>query len=186
MPMKKDKKIIYLASDHAGFELKEKIKRYFNKNNIKYNDLGLHKLDKQDDYPDYIIPAARKVSQDKNSLGIIVGGSGQGEAIAANKVKGIRAAVLYSYNENIVKLSREHNNSNVLSLGARFLNKKEAIKAVSLWLKTSFSEEERHKRRLKKIEDFENKTKFPKIKPFKWGKKTKNTSNEINKILYIK
>jgi len=186
MPMKKDKKIIYLASDHAGFELKEKIKRYFNKNNIKYNDLGLHSYNSKDDYPDYIIPAARKVSQDKNSLGIIVGGSGQGEAIAANKVKGIRAAVLYSYNENIVKLSREHNNSNVLSLGARFLNKKEAIKAVSLWLKTSFSEEERHKRRLKKIEDFENKTKFPKIKPFKWGKKTKNTSNEINKILYIK
>ncbi len=153
--MIKENKIIYLASDHAGFELKEKIKMYLDSIKATYKDFGPYNLDKQDDYPDFIIPAAKKVSQDKNSLGIIIGGSGQGEAITANKLKGIRAVVLYSYNQDIIKLSKEHNNSNVLSLGARFLNDKEAIKAVSLWLKTPFSEEERHKRRLKKIEDFE-------------------------------
>ncbi len=155
--MIKKKKIIYLASDHTGFELKEKIAKYLSSIKVVYDDLGPYTLDEQDDYPDYIIPVANKVSQDKNSLGIIIGGSGQGEAIVSNKVTGIRAVVLYSYNEDIIKLSKEHNNSNILSLGARFINEKEAIKAVSLWLKTPFSEEERHKRRLKKIEMFENK-----------------------------
>ena len=139
-------------------KLKEKIISYFKKNNIAFKDLGPYKFNENDDYPDYIIPTAKKVSENKDSLGIIIGGSGQGEAIAANKVKGIRAVVLYSFNKNIIKLSKEHNNANILSLGARFLSEKQAIDSIKLWLETKFSNEERHIRRLKKIKDFENRS----------------------------
>ena len=154
--MKKEGFVIYIGSDHAGFYLKEKIKNYLDKNKFKFEDIGPFKFNKNDDYPDYIIPAAKKVSANKNSLGIIFGGSGQGEAIAANKVKGIRAIVLYSFNKNIIKLSKEHNNANILSLGSRFLSEKQAINSIKLWLETKFSNQKRHIRRLKKIEDFEN------------------------------
>lgn len=143
---------IYFASDHAGFELKEKLEEFIQHLGYEVEDLGPFTFNADDDYPDFIIPSAKKVAKDKNSRGIILGGSGQGEAIAANRISGIRAVVLYNYNEDIVKLSREHNDANVLSLGARFITEEEAKKAVKLWLETEFSGEERHKRRINKID----------------------------------
>ena len=148
-------KKIFLGSDHAGFSLKEKVKKHLEKNRIECEDLGPRKFSPNDDYPDFIIPTAKKVARTRNSLGIVFGGSGQGEAIAANKVKGIRAVVVYSPNEKIVKLSKEHNDANVLSIGARFLSEKEAIKIIDLWLKTKFSKKKRHIRRINKIKKFE-------------------------------
>ena len=143
---------IYLGSDHAGFSLKQKVKAFLDKKKILYEDLGNYKYNKNDDYPDFVFPVARKVAKNKQSLGIVFGGSGQGEAIAANKIKGIRAVVYYGGSFKIIKLSKKHNNSNILSLGARFINEKEAIKAVKIWLKTKFSEKAHHKRRLIKID----------------------------------
>ena len=142
---------IYLGSDHAGFKLKEQLKEYLVKKGHNCIDIGPKFYDENDDYPDYIIPVARKVAKDNRSKGIILGGSGQGEALAANKIKGIRATVYYGGSIKIIKLSREHNNANVLSLGARFLTEKEAKRAVSVWLKTNFSKAKRHVRRLNKI-----------------------------------
>ena len=141
---------IVLATDHAGFNLKEEIKEYLREKGMEVEDMGAYNLEPEDDYPDFIVPAAKKVAKDQ-SVGIIFGASGQGEAIAANKVKGIRAALYYGKDMEIVKLSRTHNDTNILSLGAKFLSKEEAIKAVNLWLKTDFSNKERHKRRIKKI-----------------------------------
>ena len=148
------KQKIFLGADHAGFELKEEVKKYLKGLGMEVEDKGAHKFDPQDDYPDYIAQVAKKVAEDtKNNKGIVFGASGQGEAIAANKIKGVRAALYYGGNIGIVKLSRTHNNANILSLGARFLNKEEAIEAVNMWLKTDFSNEARHIRRIKKIED---------------------------------
>ena len=144
-------KKIFLGADHAGFELKEHIKKYLLDSGIEVVDEGAHKFDPEDDYPDFIEPAAEKVANDSDSRGIIFGGSGQGEAIAANKVKGIRAAVYYGGNMEIARLSRTHNDANILSLGARFLAKEEAVEAVKLWLETDFSNEARHARRIRKI-----------------------------------
>ncbi len=147
---------IYFASDHAGFELKEKLKEFLKEKGYEVEGLGDFVYDEQDDYPDFILKAAQAVAENEGSKGIVLGGSGQGEAIAANKVKGVRAVVYYGGPEEIIKLSRKHNDANILSLGARFLSEEEAKKAVELWLKTDFSEEERHKRRIKKISEFEN------------------------------
>lgn len=146
----KIKKIV-LGTDHAGFGLKEEIKKYLLKEGYEVEDVGATSYDKADDYPDFIIPAAKKVSKDPNNRGIIFGASGQGEAIAANKIKGVRAALYYGNNMEIVKLSRTHNNTNILSLGARFLKKDEAIEVIKIWLKTDFSKKERHIRRIEKI-----------------------------------
>ncbi|MBS3085929.1 RpiB/LacA/LacB family sugar-phosphate isomerase [Candidatus Pacearchaeota archaeon] len=143
---------IYTASDHVGFKLKEKLKKYLDNEGYEIKDFGSHKYNKLDDYPDFVIPLAKALSKDKTFKGVIFGKSGQGEAITANKVKGIRAVVYYGGNLNIIKLSRQHNDSNVLSLGAGFLSYQEAVKAVDLWLKTPFSNALRHKRRLGKIE----------------------------------
>lgn len=148
--------MLYLAADHAGFNLKEILKKYLSEElGFEVKDVGDFAYDENDDYPDWILPAARAVADDiKNGIdskAIILGGSGQGEAIVANKVAGVRAAVLYDYNEDIIKLSRQHNDANVLSLGARFLPEDEAKKAVKLWLKTEFSKEERHQRRIDKV-----------------------------------
>jgi ribose 5-phosphate isomerase B len=146
---------IYLASDHAGFEMKEKLKDFLKEKGYEVEGLGDFIYDENDDYPDFISKAAEAVARDPDLKGIILGGSGQGEAIAANKVKGIRAVVYYGGQEEIIKLSREHNDANILSLGARFLSEDEAKKAVELWLKTPFSGEERHKRRIEKIRKLE-------------------------------
>lgn len=142
---------IFLGSDHAGFELKGEIKKHLLDEGFEVEDMGAHKLEPKDDYPDFIVPAAMAVAKNPGSRGIIFGASGQGEAIAANKIKGIRAALYYGSNIEIVELSRTHNDANILSLGARFLGKEEAIEAVDAWLNTSFSNEPKHVRRIKKI-----------------------------------
>jgi len=150
--MMKKPVLIFLASDHAGFKLKEKIKDFLILKGHAIFDCGPFNYNPDDDYPDFIGICAKKVAKTKNSLGIVLGGSGQGEAIAANKVKGIRAAVIYHFDKKAIKLSRQHNDANVLSLGARFLSEKQAIQAVDLWLKTPFSNQAKHKRRIKKLE----------------------------------
>ena len=148
---------IFIGSDHAGYELKEKIKEHLKKSGFAYEDLGPNAINPLDDYPDFVIPVAKKVAENLiENKGIVVGGSGQGEAIAANKVKGIRAAVYYGGSLEIIKLSRTHNDTNILSLGARFLSENEAKDAVEVWLKTQFSTEPRHKRRIEKIKKYEN------------------------------
>ena len=148
------KKII-LGTDHAGFELKEEIKKFLVKQGYKVEDKGAYSYNPDDDYPEFILAAAQEVAKDENFRGIILGGSGQGEAIVANKVKGIRAAIYYGSNIEIIKKSRTHNNANILSLGARSLPKDEALKAVKLWLDTDFENNERHARRIKQIKDME-------------------------------
>lgn len=148
---------IFLATDHAGFELKEEIKKFLQKEGYATEDQGAYSYNQEDDYPDFICKAAKKVSETPNSRGIIFGGSGQGEAIAANKVKGIRAALYYGHDKEIIALSRMHNDANILSLGARFVSEKDAIRAVKLWLSTPFANEERHKRRIAKISKIEEK-----------------------------
>lgn len=144
--------MIYLASDHRGYNLKEKIKSWLSEWGHEYEDMGAFELNQEDDYPDFISKAAEKVSADpEKSKGIVLGGSGQGEAIVANRYPNVRAAVYYGGSEEIIKLSREHNNANILSLGASFIDDETAKKAIQLWLGTSFSGDERHKRRIEKI-----------------------------------
>lgn len=147
--------VIYLGSDHAGFDLKEAVKKFLQNEKYETADLGAFKNDKDDDYPDFILPVAHAVAHDamggKDSRGIIFGGSGQGEAMAANRVDGVRAAEYYGGDLKIVELSRLHNNANVLSIGARFVSEKAACEAIMLWLKTPFSKDRRHERRIMKF-----------------------------------
>ena len=143
-------KKIVLATDHAGFELKEHVKNILSKKGIEIKDFGAFTYDAQDDYPDFILPAAKYIAEN-NLIGIIFGGSGQGEAIAANRVKGIRAAVYYGGSEEIIQLSKLHNNANILSMGARFVDQSRAEEIIDLWLSTSF-EKGRHERRIKKLD----------------------------------
>ena len=143
---------IYIGSDHAGYELKEKLKSFLSELNYEVIDKGAFELNPEDDYPDFIVPVAKAVAEDKESLGVILGGSGQGEQISANKIKGIRAIEYYGGNLEIIKLGKEHNNANVLSLGARFINEEEAKEAVKTFIETPFSNDERHIRRINKID----------------------------------
>jgi len=154
------KQKILVASDHAGFGLKEKLKTYLTSLGYEIEDKGAYEYNEEDDYPDFIIPLARAVSQDPDKLrGIILGGSGQGEAMTANKFSNVRAAVYYGEgqlivnedNYSIIKLSREHNDANILSLGARFITEDEMMRVVREWLNTSFDPTSRHKRRLDKM-----------------------------------
>lgn len=145
--------IIYFASDHAGFALKNILLAYV-RDELGYavEDCGAFSYDEGDDFPDYVSLASQKVSKDpQNSKAIILGGSGQGEAMVANRYKGVRATVYYGGAPEIVTLSREHNNANILSLGARFIQEDEALRVVALWLNTPFSGEERHIRRIAKF-----------------------------------
>ena len=134
---------IYIATDHAGFELKNRLKEFLQSNNYDVEDYGALVFNSLDDYPDFILPAAKKVSENKNSKGIILGGSGQGEAMAANRIKGVRAIVYYGGPKEIVKLSRMHNNANIIALGARSIDFQCANKCVDAFLTTEF-EGERH------------------------------------------
>ena len=143
-------KTIVLATDHAGFELKEHVKKFLLKKGYDIKDFGALEYDKLDDYPDFILPAAKYTSEHK-LIGIIFGGSGQGEAMAANRINGIRAAVFYNGPDEIVELSRLHNNANILSIGARFVSNQEVEKVIELWLSTDF-EEGRHKKRINKLD----------------------------------
>ena len=140
-------KKISLASDHAGFSLKEIIKKKLIKNKIKVLDFGPYNKDKVD-YPDYAKKVARNISSKKTNMGILVCGSGTGMAMSANKLRKIRAAVCY--NSVSTRLSRTHNNANILALGSRLTNKREALKLVNIFLSTKF-EGGRHLRRIKKI-----------------------------------
>ena len=142
---------IHLATDHAGLELKEKVKLYLSDLNYEVIDHGAYEYDALDDYPDFIFPCANAVSNDSESKGIILGGSGQGEAMAANRVKGVRAAVFYNGPDEIIKLSRQHNNANILSLGARFMSEEEMYNIIDIWLSTDF-ESGRHQRRIEKLD----------------------------------
>jgi ribose 5-phosphate isomerase B len=149
---------IYIGTDHAGFELKEELKIFLEKLGCAVEDKGAYEFNEADDYPDFIFPVVKAVAEDidndLDSRGIVIGGSGQGEAIVANKVKGIRAAVVYD--EYSAKMSREHNDANIISLGNRTLSISKAKELVKLWLETPFSNEERHKRRIEKIKAIEN------------------------------
>ena len=144
---------IHLATDHAGLELKDKIKLYLTELGHEVIDHGAHEYDALDDYPDFIFPCAKAVAQDDQSRGIVLGGSGQGEAMAANRIKGIRAAVYYNGPEEIIELSRQHNNANILSLGARFMSEKEIYRIIEIWFDTDF-EEGRHQRRINKLDNY--------------------------------
>ena len=143
---------IHVATDHAGLELKEKVKLYLSDLNYEVIDHGAYEYDALDDYPDFIFPCANAVSNDPESKGIILGGSGQGEAMAANRVKGVRAALFYNGPDEIIKLSRQHNNANILSLGARFMSEEEMYKIIEVWLSTDF-ESGRHQRRIEKLDE---------------------------------
>jgi len=143
--------IIHLATDHAGLDLKNTIKSYLIDNGYEVNDHGAHEYDPLDDYPDFIFPCAEAVAKDANSRGVILGGSGQGEAMAANRIKGVRAAVFYNGPKEIIKLSREHNNANILSLGARFMTEEEIYTVLDVWLKEPFGGD-RHQRRIDKLD----------------------------------
>lgn len=144
---------IYFAADHAGFELKEILREYVRQLGFTVEDCGAETLDPNDDYPAFMKAAAFAVAENPlERKAIILGGSGQGEAIVANRVSGIRAVVYYGGPTDIVRLSREHNDANVLSLGARFLHEQDAKDAVKLWLTTSFIGDERHTRRIASID----------------------------------
>jgi ribose 5-phosphate isomerase B len=163
---------VFLATDHAGFELKEKVKAFLIQKQFEVEDCGALAFNKDDDYPDFISKAAGNVSKDpQNSKAVIFGSSGQGEAMVANKFKNVRCAVFYApvvpaHNVDVsgrtsqdpfemIRLTREHNDANILSLGAKILTEEDALKAVELWLKAPFTNEARHARRIEKIRKIE-------------------------------
>jgi len=140
---------IYLGADHAGFKLKNKIKNYLNAGRYTFEDLGNEVEDPNDDYPDFAKKVAETVSKDPSAKGILVCGSGVGVCIAANKIKGIRS--INAYNPDIAQKSREHNDTNILCLGQNYIDIENAKGIIDIWLKTDFSDEERHKKRIAKI-----------------------------------
>lgn len=160
---------IALATDHTGFELMSQLKESLKQNGYYCVDFSPDRFTPTDDYPDFIIPAARAVATGECDMGIIMGGSGQGEAMAANRIKGIRCSVYYgpatpigsidinatsaSDEYEIVRLSRTHNNANILSLAARFVTPEEMKKVVDIWLTTPFENVERHLRRIIKLDE---------------------------------
>jgi ribose 5-phosphate isomerase B len=151
---------IFVGTDHAGYVLKEKLVSSLKLQGYEVIDKGAFVYDEADDYPDFVVPVAREVSKDPNNVkGIILGSTGQGEAITANRFPHVRAIVYYGRakpvvdNESdIIVRSREHNDANVLSLSARYLTEETMMEAVNLWLNTSFTFDERHIRRLAKID----------------------------------
>jgi ribose 5-phosphate isomerase B len=145
---------VIIASDHAGLRLKEKVKRYLKRKKIEYEDLGTESFTSVD-YPDYALKVAEKVARNKKTRGILVCGTGTGMTIAANKVKGIRAVA--AYDAYSAKMSRIDNDTNVLGLRGRFFPYEKIKKIITVWLDTPFSGEKRHKRRIKKIGDYERK-----------------------------
>ncbi|MDI6826694.1 MAG: ribose 5-phosphate isomerase B [Candidatus Aenigmarchaeota archaeon] len=144
---------IALASDHAGFELKEKIKKFLEELGYEYKDFGTHSNESVD-YPDYALKVAESVAKKEFERGILICGSGIGMCMAANKVPGIRAALCHS--TEMARLSREHNDANVLTMGARLTNEKTAKDVVRVWLTTEFAGE-RHLKRVNKMKDIEKK-----------------------------
>ena len=140
---------VYIGSDHAGFEMKKDLISYLKEQELEAIDCGPEKYVHDDDYPDY-------VSKEKTVIGIVIGRNGQGEAIVTNRFSKVRCAVFYGGSKHIITLSREHDDANILSLGSSFLTNEEARRAVDLFLHTKFSGDERHIRRIKKIENYPN------------------------------
>lgn len=159
---------IALATDHAGFEQLKDLQFYLESAGHSCKNFGPADFVPDDDYPDFVVPAAKAVAAGECQMGIILGGSGQGEAMTANRIAGVRCAVFYgpavprkvvdaagrtSHDPyEIVKLSRQHNDANMLSLAARFVSIEDMKQVIKLWLETSFSEEDRHKRRIAKLD----------------------------------
>ncbi len=146
---------IYIGGDHAGFKLKEKVKWFLLKEGHVVEDVGPFSYNKDDDYPNYAFSLAEKVGKDKDSFGIVIAGSGIGECICANKVRGIRAVMYHGGRTKILDTAREHDDANVLCFGSWFVGEKEAKEGIRVFLKTKFSDAVRHKRRLGKIKKFE-------------------------------
>ena len=144
---------VYLGSDHAGFELKQHFVKWLTEAGHEPIDCGPHIYDAVDDYPPFCLRAAERTAADPEALGVVIGGSGNGEAIAANKVKGVRAALAWSL--DTAKLGREHNNANVISIGGRMHTEEEATSFLEVFLATPFSAEERHIRRIDMLTDYE-------------------------------
>ena len=144
-------KKIALGSDHAGYDLKEAVKKHLEINGYQVIDFGTDSAESVD-YPDYIFPTAESVAKNEADYGIVFGGSGNGEAIAANKVKGIRCAVCWD--EKSGELAKQHNNANIIAMGGRMVSNEMGCRIVDLWLKAEF-EGGRHSRRLGKIDDYE-------------------------------
>jgi ribose 5-phosphate isomerase B len=145
---------IHIGSDHAGLELKANLIAHLTANGHVVTDHGPFEYDALDDYPVFCVPTAQAVASDPDSLGIVLGGSGNGEQMAANKVKGIRAALVWSV--EIAKLAREHNNANVISIGGRMHSPEVCKELIDTFIATPFSFDERHMRRIGLIADFEN------------------------------
>lgn len=148
------KPTVYLATDHAGFALKNSVKAYLESTN-EYTviDCGAETYAAEDDYPEFIMKAASSVAKDTTARALIFGGSGQGEAMVANKYRGVRATVYYGGSEDIIALSREHNDANVLSIGARFVTEDTLLPLITTWLTLPFSGAERHVRRIEAFND---------------------------------
>ena len=143
---------VYIATDHAGFDLKNTLIPFIESLGHEVIDCGASTLQEDDDYPDFVKKAAQAVSKEETALGIVLGGSGQGEAMVANRVPKVRAVVYYGGDINVIRLGKQHNNANILSLGARFLSEEEAEEAVRTFFETPFSGDERHVRRIQKID----------------------------------
>ncbi|MGS2587921.1 ribose-5-phosphate isomerase [Streptomyces hebeiensis] len=150
---------VYLGSDHAGFELKNHLVTWLTEQGHEPVDCGPHVYDAQDDYPPFCLRAAERTAADPESLGIVIGGSGNGEQIAANKVKGVRAILAWS--QETAALGREHNNANVISVGGRMHALDELVSFVEVFLKTPYSGEERHTRRIDMLTAYEQTGNLP-------------------------
>ncbi|PIN89421.1 ribose 5-phosphate isomerase B [Candidatus Pacearchaeota archaeon CG10_big_fil_rev_8_21_14_0_10_34_76] len=146
---------IYLGADHAGFDTKEKIRKFLEKREISYEDFSNINKKEEDDYPDYAFKVAEKVVKNKGSRGILICGTGTGMVIAANKVRGVRAAC--AYDNYSAKMAKKDNDVNVLCLRGRKFSSSKAVRIIDLWLKEEFSGKPRHKRRIDKISKYEKK-----------------------------
>jgi ribose 5-phosphate isomerase B len=144
---------VFLGSDHAGFDLKARLIAHLSELGHDPVDCGVHTFDPQDDYPPPCIAAGARTVADPGSLGVVIGGSGNGEQIAANKVHGVRAALVWS--DETAQLAREHNNANIIAIGARNHPDADAIRFVEIFLATPFSGAERHQRRIAMLEEYE-------------------------------
>lgn len=150
---------VYLGSDHAGYDLKQRLAEHLTAAGQEVVDCGPHVFDAEDDYPPFVLLAATRVAADPGSAGIVIGGSGNGEAIAANKVRGIRAGLAFS--DDTARLTREHNDANVLSLGARMYDEETALRFADIFLATAFSGDERHVRRIAQLGGYEASGELP-------------------------
>lgn len=150
---------VYLASDHAGYELKVHLTNHLARQGYEVVDVGPHTFDPEDDYPVFCLPCGAKVVADPGSLGVVIGGSGNGEQIAANKVVGVRAALAWSV--ETAQLAREHNDANVVAIGARQHTLDAATAIVEAFLTTGFSGSERHARRIGQVAEYERSGKLP-------------------------